>query len=184
MSLPSIALVVVFATACGPSDPPVVDAGPCDLSVVAGTGLADDFIAVVDGDPSELILGFQGFRMLRFALDVDGPAASEAEVSAFVTIADESIELSQRSSERALVPTSDGFIVENWLVFLNDTPAVSLIGREAEIEVIVRAEGCVGGTRMRVAIRDEDSCVDQTIIVDAGLTDATIRDAIACEGGM
>lgn len=173
----------MLAVGCGPSGGP--DAGSCAATVRVGTQDAGSFTPLVDGDPAELILGFQGFWMLRFALDVEleRGTATEAEVSAFVTVPETGVELGQRTRETALVPTAAGFRIEEWLVFFNDEPPSQVVGHPADVEVIVRAAGCVGGTTARVAIRDDDDCVDTTIVVDAGVSDAGLLDAEVCGTG-
>ena len=70
-------------------------------------------------------------------------------------------------------------------MFFNDEPAANVVNHEAELEAVVRAGGCVGGTRVRVEVRDDDDCVDTGIVLDAGEDlDAGIGpDAAVCEGG-
>lgn len=178
----TITIALLALAGCGPA-PPDMDGGSCPLDVAIGAPDAAVFTPVEDGDPAELVLGFQGFRMLRFALRVEGATADEAEVSAFVTIADTGVELGQRTRERRTTPTDGGFVIDEWLLFFNDEPPSSVVGHEAVVEVIVRAGGCVGGARVRVQIRDDDDCVDHTIVLDAGARDAGIGDAAACGDG-
>jgi hypothetical protein len=160
-----------------PSDP---DGGSCSLEVALGRGSdAASFVPFTDGDPIELILGFQGFRMLELALSADGVSAREAEVSAFITIADTGVELSQRTRETALVATDGGFLLPTWLLFFNDEAPSNIVGHEAEIECIVRAEDCMGGARVRLLVEDDESCIDPTILLDAG-TDGGAPDAAVC----
>lgn len=173
--LPSLCLLL----ACDPA-PPVSDGGSCELDVTIGTDEESGFSALEDGDPVELLLGFQGFRMLRLALEVGGTPAEVAEISAYVSVADTGLELGQLTRERA-VPNERGFSVGEWLVFFNDEPPATVVGHDAEIEVIVRAAGCTGTARVRVRVRDDDACVDSDILVDAGARDAGLADASTCE---
>jgi hypothetical protein len=172
-------LFALALTACDPA-PDDPDGGSCALTVEIGTGDVASFAPVADGDPAELLLGFQGFRMLRFALLVDGAGANEAEVSAFASLPGSGVELSQRTRETDLTATGGGFVIEEWLLFFNDEPPSRVVGHEAEVEVIVRAGGCVGGARATVVVRDEDDCVDHGIVLDAGAADTDLADASAC----
>lgn len=174
-----LVLLVVLA-GCDPGDDPQ-DGGSCTLEVALGAIEAGTFTPVRDGDPAELILGFQGFRMLSFAMDVRGAGeARELEVSAFVSIAETGVELSQRTRESQLTRTGEGVRLAQWLVFFHDEPPSRVVDREAQIELIVRAAGCTGGTRVRVMVRDEDPCVDPSIVLDAGGLDAGTIDAGTC----
>ncbi len=167
---------VLLLSACDPA-PPRDDAGACALEVT----LADDAGApVAEGDPTELLLGFQGFRMLRFTLLVAGARADDAEVSAWVSVPETGVELGQRTRERA-VPTDDGFRVEEWLVFFNDEPPSRVVGHAAVVEALVRAGGCAGATRVGMLVRDDDACVDPSVVLDAGALDAGLADAATCE---
>lgn len=181
-TIASVGLAVVALSACDPADPEP-DGGSCSLDVSIGEPDAPSFTPVMDGDPVELVLGFQGFRMLRLSLRVTGAAAEEAEVNAFVTVSETDVEIGQRTRETALTPIEGGFVLSQWLLFFNDAPPSSVVGYPAEIEVVVRAGGCVGGARASVVIRDDDDCVDHSIVLDAGALDAGLADAAACGDG-
>lgn len=176
-------LGLLLASGCDPEEP-TTDGGSCPATVSIGTMNAGTFEPIAPGDPAELILGFQGFRMLQLALRVDlddGAGVTEAEVSSFVEVTETGVELGQRTRETQITTTDTGLLLEEWLLFFNDEPPARVIGQTADLEVIVRAAGCVGTTRTRVAIRDDDACVDQTIVVDGGTTDAGLSDASVCE---
>ncbi len=180
MRLAPSASLLLFLAGCDPS-PPAGDGGSCPLEVVIESPMDGSFVPVEDGDDAELLLGFQGFRMLRFAIAAEGASAEEAEVSAYVTVADTGVELGQRTRERA-VSTERGLRVVEWLVFFNDEPPSRVVGYDAEIEAIVRAAGCAGAARVRVRVRDDEACVDPDILLDAGALDAGLADAATCEG--
>jgi hypothetical protein len=181
MRLTSLVLALCFALGCDPN-PTDPDGGSCALDVALGRGSdGASFVAFDDGDTVELILGFQGFRMLQLALLADGATANEAEVSAFVTIADTGVELGQRTRETALVAHDGGFVLPSWLLFFNDEAPSRIVGHDAEIECIVRAGGCSGATRVRLRVLDDESCIDPTIVIDASGVDAGAPDAAICE---
>lgn len=177
---PSASLLVLVLAGCDPA-PPEGDGGSCPLEVVIERSSAGAFVPVEDGEDAELLLGFQGFRMLRFAIAARGASAEDAEVSAYVTVADTGVELGQRTRERA-VAIDGGFRVVEWLVFFNDEPPSRVVGYDAEVEAIVRAAGCTGAARVRVRVRDDEACVDPDILLDAGALDAGLADAATCEG--
>ena len=165
---------------------PVADAS-CDLGVSVGTGSADDYAPLVDGDEAEVILGFQGFRMLEVTLRVEGSDEPRADVSGYVTIEETGVEVAQLPRTTALVEGPDGArYAEGFLVFFNDTPVSEIVGREGELELIARSAGCVGGTRVTLSMVDDDMCVDwEAEIPDAGILDGGIPDgAVPCEEGM
>ena len=162
----------------GPSD----DAGSCSLGVAVGQERGAGFEPLSDGDPVELLLGFQGFRMLRLAVRATGAEATEAEVGVFMSIAESGVELSQRTRERALVPETDGFVLDEYLLFVNDYPPALVVGYEAELELTVSAGGCVGGQRVTVIVRDDDPCVDHGIVLDAATRPDAPDGGMACDG--
>lgn len=174
-----VAIVALAVSACDPGSN-TRDGGSCALDVAVGQSGAASFTPVSDGDPVELVLGFQGFRMLTFALRAEGVSADEADVSAYVSITGSDVELGQRTRERVLEPIDGGFLVPQWLVFFNDEAPSAIVGHDAELETIVRAGGCTGSSRLRVRIVDDDGCVDHSIVLDAGARDAAVPDAEVC----
>lgn len=183
------ALIACFALtallACGPESPPA-DAGEdtsCALEVTLGTGGEGAFEPLNDGDSSELVLGFQGIRMLFFSVMISGAEAANADMSAFLTIEETGVELSRRTRESNVVATGDGeFMLPEYLVFFNDEPASEVVGYEAELELVARVGDCVGGTRRTIMLRDDDECVDPDASVpDAGVVDGGVPDgAVTC----
>lgn len=185
--IPSLALAAVLLVGCPENGgSPPADAS-CDLAVSVGTGNADDYVPLVDGDEAEVILGFQGFRMLQVTLRVEGTGEPRADVSGYVTIEESGVEVAQLPRTTAMIEGPDGArYAEGFLVFFNDTPVSEIVGREGELELIARSGGCVGGTRVALAMVDDDSCVDWDLeIPDAGILDGGIPDgAVACGEGM
>jgi hypothetical protein len=175
----TLALLVSFGCD-GPAPPD--DAASCGLDVTLGVDRGAGFEPLSDGDSVELLLGFQGFRMLRFAVRAAGAPATEAEVGAFLSIRDSGVELSQRTRERALVPETDGFVLGEYLLFVNDHPPALVVGHEAELELTVTAGGCVGGRRTTVIVRDDDPCVDHGIVLDAATRPDAPDGGMACDG--
>ncbi len=141
----------------------------------------DAFVALADGDPVELLLGFQGFRMLRLAVRTHGGPADQLEVGASLTVPDSGAELDQRTRERVLAPTADGVLLEEYLLFVNDIPPAQIVGYEAELDLTVRAAGCLGGESTRILIRDDDPCVDHGIVVDAATRPDAPDGGVVCE---
>lgn len=185
--LPAFLLAASLVAGC-PDDggKPPADAS-CDLGVSVGTGDAEGYVPLADGDEAEVILGFQGFRMLRVTLRVEGSDDSRADVSGYVTIEETGVEVAQLPRTTTLVEGPDGArYAEGFLVFFNDTPVSEIVGRDGELELIARSDGCVGGTRVTLAMVDDDMCVDwEAEIPDAGIVDGGIPDgAVACEEGM
>ena len=174
-----VTFLVLLAFACGDDDVPT-DGGSCVLDVTLGQSRGGVFEPLAEGDPVELVLGFQGFRMLDLALASEGTHGDELELSTVVFVESSGVELSQRTRERGFRRTDSGVVLDEYLVFFNDEPASALVGREAEIELVVRSGACVGGTSVRVTVRDDDPCVDTTIVVDAGEIDAGLADAAVC----
>lgn len=170
---------------CGPSGPDG-DAGEdasCTLDVTLGTGGEAGFVPLSDGDSTELVLGFQGIRMLFFSVMIDGAEAANADMSAFLTIEATGVELSRRTRESNVVATGDNaFMLPDYLVFFNDEPASEVVGQEAVLELVARVGDCVGGTRHTIMLRDDDECVDPDASVpDAGIVDGGVPDgAVTC----
>ena len=162
----TFATLAALSTGCPTPGPP--DGGACDLEVEIGAALDGGFAPLADGAPGELVLGFQGFRMLPFALLVHGiDAPRELEVGASLEVPDTGATLDQRTRERALAPASGGVLLAEYLVFVNDLPDAQFVGHRADMEVIVRVGSCVGGARARVEIRDDDPCISHGIVLDA-----------------
>ena len=155
----------------------------CSMGLALGTGDAASFSPLSDGDAAEVVLGFQGFRMLVLALRLDGARSARAEVSGYLTVPESGVEIAQLPRMVALRDGTDGSAyAEELLVFFNETPASEVVGREAELELIARADGCVGTTRVTLALRDDDDCVEYGIELDAGTADAGPLDAGAACG--
>ena len=157
------------------------DASACDLDVSVGAMETGSFVELGEGDPVELLLGFQGFRMLRFGVRARGASADEADISAFLSVPESGVELDQRSRERMPTSEPDGFLVNEYLLFINDHPPALLVGYEAELEFGVRAGGCFGGTRMMVVVRDDDPCVDHGIVLDAATRPDAPDGGVVCD---
>ncbi|MBW2463591.1 MAG: hypothetical protein JRH11_18210 [Deltaproteobacteria bacterium] len=182
-----LAVPLAGASACDPNE--ATDAGmdaSCDvtLAIAIGTGDRDSFTPVTGGQNTELILGFQGFRMIALALQVSGPAADTADLTTFISVTDTDIELSQNNRRMPIVDGTGGDrIVEDHLIFFNDAPASELVGREVQVELIARSGGCTGTATTGLTLVDEDDCVDPDIIIpDAGTIDGGVPDgAVVCE---
>lgn len=161
----------------GPAEP---DAGSCVLDVEAGAMEGGAFVPLTDGDPLELLLGFQGFRMMRFAVRTRGRAAAELEVGVVLAL-ESGVDLDQRTRERDLTVDADTVLLEEYLLFINDIPPTQIVGYEGELELTVRGGGCLGGTRVRVEVRDDDPCVDHGIVLDAATRPGAPDGGLACE---
>lgn len=155
----------LLLTACDSEHVP--DGGSCPVGVHVGTVDTGTFVGLGDGDPVELLLGFQGFRMLRLGVRATGAAPRDVEIGAYLSVADTGVEVSQHTRERELTPQDGGFLLEEYLLFFNDQPPALLVGYAANLELTVRAAGCVGGTSVAVQIRDDDPCIDHGIVIDA-----------------
>lgn len=174
----AIVLALTLAGCPGPAEP---DAGACTVDVEVGVMEGDAFVALAEGDPVELLLGFQGFRMLRLAVRTHGRPADELEIGASLAVADTGVELDQRTRERGLAPTADGVLLEEYLLFVNDIPPAQIVGYEAELDLTVRGAGCLGGASARITIRDDDPCVDHGIVVDAATRPDAPDGGVVCE---
>jgi hypothetical protein len=162
------------------------DAGTdgCTFHVSLGTGDRADFVPLADGDPLEVWLGFQGFRMLNLAVRLDGAVVTTADLTMHLVVEATGVEVDQVDRQMTVVAAADGSrIVEDYLIFFNDAPASQLIGHMATLEHIARGGGCVGATRVEVELRDDNPCIDTTIVVpDASVPDGGLLDgAVACE---
>lgn len=176
-----VASWALLAAGC-PSPPATRDAGSCSLTVTLGESREGFFTPLPDGASVELILGFQGFRMLDLAVQSEGEHGDELELSAVATVESSGVELSQRTRERTFRPVESGVLLEQYLLFFNDEPASALVDREVTVELVVRSGACVGGTRAVWRVVDDDPCVDTAIVLDAGAVDAGQLDAAVCEG--
>lgn len=182
---PALWVCLLGAAACGPAGE--TDGGmdaSCTVDLAVGTGDRDSFADVTDGDATELILGFQGFRMIALALGVEGSAADTADLTTFITVMDTDIELSQNNRRMPIVDGALGRrVVEDHLIFFNDAPASELVGRRVRVELIARSGGCTGTATADLALVDEDDCVDPDIVIpDAGTLDGGVADgAVVCE---
>lgn len=179
-----IALSSLAAAGCpNGGDPPPPDAS-CSMEIALGSGSVDDFVPATSGDTAEVVLGFQGFRMLVYTLRMEGAPDSRAEVSGYVTIPDTGLEVSQLPRSVPLREGPDGArYVEELLLFFNETPVSEIVGRDADLELVARSGDCLGTLALRVALRDDDDCVDYGVEIDAGAVDAGVPDgSVACEG--
>lgn len=180
----AIALGGASLAACGPpgADP---DAGPdasCSLAVEVGPE-GDPFAPFHDGDRAEVVLGFQGFQMLLLDVRVAGsPDIDRVEISGFVGISETGVEATRIDRAVPVEREGDALRARGWLLFFNEAPVSAIAGHEGELELIVRAGGCVGGARVRLALVDEDACIDYgTLVPDAEVLDAGVTDgAVAC----
>ncbi|MCB9598454.1 MAG: hypothetical protein H6719_37415 [Sandaracinaceae bacterium] len=179
MTRPTLALLALALTGCPEGTDP--DGGSCTVEVAVGELEGRSFVELADGDPVEMLLGFQGFRMLRFAVRSRGPAVDEIEVGSFLTIVESGVELDQRSRERDLAPLPDGVLLQEYLLFVNDIPPAQIVGYDADLEMTVHAAGCVGGARVQVAVRDDDPCVDHGIVLDAATRPDAPDGGVVCE---
>jgi len=167
----------------GPSDGGTPTDGHCTLEVELGRGTPDAFEPIAEGEPMEVILGFQGFRMLEMTVRVAGGDPEEAEISGYVTVEDSGVEVSQPPRRVRLRTGSDGAgYGESFQVFFNDVPASEIVGYRATLELIARSAGCVGGLSRSIELRDDEACVSwDASVPDAGILDGGIPDgAVAC----
>jgi|GEM_PF-2167770 len=179
----AVLVVLVALAGCPPSTPaPTLDAGPCALQVSLGTGSRSAFTGLDDDDAVQVVHGFQGFLMLRLSLAVEGTAASTVEVAWHIEVPDTLTTVDQRDSFAPLsLTTGNAGVVEDWLVFFNDALASNLIGHAANVQVIVHAGACTGGAQVRIALRDDNPCIDPDASVpDAGTLDGGVIDAAVC----
>ena len=170
---------------CGPTNG-TSDAGAdanCSLEIAVGKGDRDGFMPIREGDPAEVILGFQGFRMLEFAIQIVGSDDDQAEVTSFLEVDGTGVEVNQRDRGLQIrAQSTGGGVVENYLLFFNDAPASEIVGYSANLELVVRSGGCVGTARTRIELRDDDTCVSYDAAVpEAGVLDGGIPDgSVAC----
>jgi len=181
------ALLLACTLAGCPEDNPG-DSGmdaPCTIEVEIGGGDRDTFSPFVDGNPQEVLLGFQGFRMLEIGVRIDGSTASDAELNIFLEVDDSAVEVSQAHRNLVLAAASDGTgVVEGYLIFFNDAPASEIVGHTASLEVIARSGGCVGTDVLTMMLRDDDMCVTDAGIPDVGILDGGVPDgSMSCGDG-
>lgn len=170
-------LVATALLGCEPS--PAADAGldgACALDVEIGPSNGSSFVPYGDGDEAEVVLGFQGFQMLRLDVRVAPVDASASlELSAYVLVEDTGVEASRHQREAPVVSAGDAVIADRFLVFFNDAPLSDIGGHDASVEVIARANGCVGGARVTLHLSDRPPCLDP---------DASVPEAGALDGGL
>jgi len=175
------ALVLGALAACGSSSG--ADAsmdGNCPLVVeIGGASSSPPFTVFQAGDLAAMILGFQGFQMLSLDVRVAGSSASTVDLTAFLVIPDTGVEASgtRRGGGEA---SGDALLVTDFLLFFNDAPLSQIGGHDADLEIIARSGGCVGGGRVRIHLRDEPPCIDP----DAYVPDVTSRDAGVPDGAV
>jgi len=173
---------MVAASACSSSDEGAEVEGDCQLDLALGTGDRDSFSHLSDGDAAEIVLGFQGFRMLDLALRVDGSPEDEVNVLTHLGF-ETGDELDQRDGRMPLVDDGAGHrVLEDYLVFINDVPIASVLGSRATLEVIVRSDECTGSLSQAVELRDDDECIDFDHVLDAAVPDSSVADMnLACD---
>jgi len=156
------------------------DAGACDVEVDVGSTRGGTFVELSDGDPVELLLGFQGFRMLRFAVRARGVSVDEIEVGSFLAV-ESGVELDQRTRERVASEGDGEILLEEYLLFVNDVPPAQIVGYRADLDLTVRSAGCVGGETVVIEVRDDDPCVDHGIVLDAATRPDAPDGGVACD---
>ena len=176
--------VCVVLVGCGPAGGG--DGGmdtACPLVVELGPAGGTPFVAYRDGDEAEVVLGFQGFQMLRLDVRVSGAGAPPSiDLSAYVLVDETGVEASRIEREANVVRDGEAVRVLGFLIFFNDAPLSQIGGHDATVEIIARASGCVGGARVRVHLSDRAPCIDPDASVpEAGLADGGLPDgAIVC----
>lgn len=165
-----LAIVACLGLAGCPGGAAGPDAGPCDLTVEWGHGGAEAFSRFEDGDPAELVLGFQGFRYVRSTMRI--PGGAERSTFWFDIAVDGQEPYQSSAGTRDLDHPGDGSAyAEEVLVFFNDIPMPELLGRSARVTAHGRADGCDGVHLVEVTVVDEDDCIeaaDGGLICDAG----------------
>ena len=179
MRVPWLHEVVILLTALGIAGCPTPEATPdaaldafCSLTVEVGPS-AVPFAPFEAGAPAQIVLGFQGFQMLVLDIRIAGSATTRADLTASIELVDSAITASH--ADRG-IPTSahgDGVLVSGFFVFFNDAPLAEIQGRDADLTIIARAGGCVGGTRVRLRLSEEAPCIDPTTMIP----DVAARDA-------
>jgi hypothetical protein len=158
----------------------------CSIEVDIGRGDRDSFLPFADGDPQEVLLGFQGFRLLSISVRIAGSTASDAELSIFVEVDDSTVVVNQAHRNLVLASAPDGAgVVEGYLIFFNDAPVSEIVGHTGTLEIIARSGGCVGTDVLAIDLRDDDMCVSYDAgLDDAGVIDGGIPDgAVSCGDG-
>lgn len=183
-----VASLTLVITLAGCPDENPSDGGmdaSCTIEVDIGSGDRDGFAPFVDGGQQEVLLGFQGFRMLEISVRIEGSTASDAELSTFVDVDDSDVEVSQGHRNLVLAAAPDGAgVIEGYLIFFNDAPASAIVGHTASLEVIARSGGCVGTDTLTMELRDDDMCVTDAGLADVGILDVGIPDgALGCGDG-
>ena len=166
-----------------PTSPGPADAGMdarCRLEVAVGAPAASTaaFVPYVDGEPAEIVLGFQGFQMLPLDVRVGGaPATTDhLEVSATVTVADTAVQGGRVDRAVQIETGSDGRLyARGWLLFFNSAPSSLIAGHDGVLELIVHAGDCAGGALLTLHLVDDVQCVD---------FDASIPEASGIDGGI
>lgn len=189
MRIPAILVSVLVATAaCGTSDTEAADAASsleCALGALSiGLGAGASFHALRDGDEAEIVLGFQGLRMLELSARVEGASDDAVDIVSYLEVDGSDISVSQRNRDEPLATQADGAsLVEGYLLFLHDAPPEALVGHDARLDLIVREGSCSATHSVQLVLRDDDACVDFDVVVpDAGAADPSVTDgAVACE---
>jgi hypothetical protein len=181
------ASILLFLAACGPNGPSDggMD-GTCPLTVEIGPSTGGAFVPYVDGEEAPVVLGFQGFQMLRLDVRVVGAGEpSSVELSAFVEIPDTGVMATRLERDARTRALSGGVVVEGFLLFFNDAPLSLIGGHDATVEVIARSPGCVGGVRRTLRMSDMPPCIDpDATIPDAGFADGGLPDGSVVCGAM
>ncbi|MBX7195090.1 MAG: hypothetical protein K1X94_23755 [Sandaracinaceae bacterium] len=172
-------LCVGLVAGCGPGGAPdaAIDSF-CALDVEVGAS-ASTFTPLEDGDTAQIVLGFQGFQMLVLDVRFRGARATEADVTGSIELLESTITASDAARGLAVEAAGDAQLVRGYLLFFNDAPLSELQGHDADLTVIVRAGGCVGGARVRVRLSDEAPCIDPM----STIPDVAARDAGALPDG-
>ena len=92
-----------------------------------------------------------------------------------VLVAGSGVEASRIEREAYTTAVGDAVMVEGFLVFFNDAPLSEIGGHDAEVELIARTAGCVGGARVTVHLSDRPPCIDP---------DASVPEAGTLDGGL
>jgi hypothetical protein len=144
----------------------------CPLTVEVGPSGASTFAPYTDGGSAQVVLGFQGFQMIVLDVRIRGAMASRADVSAFIQL-DNDVEASHAERGIPTVLQGDAVIARGFLLFFNDAPLSQLQGHDATLEIVVRAAGCIGGTRVSIRLSNQPPCIDPT----STIPDVAARDA-------
>lgn len=160
----TFSLLALFTGCSGPAAEPS-DAGfveeeePCTMVATLGhEGAGRDFVPYAEGDPAEIVLGYQGFRFIQVVLRTEG--IEDARLLASFTIEVAGQAPYPQVSWIDVASADDGIAYSPvFLVYFNDITYSDIIDRDCTLGVSVAHRRCPDTTSVRVHLVDEDPCI-------------------------